>query len=65
MALFLQAPTEALERKRAEQPLAPSALAGASVLVSAFIVVMGGFAQGLLVPGFAARAVEEGLKLLR
>ncbi|HET8900856.1 MAG TPA: NADH-quinone oxidoreductase subunit N [Holophagaceae bacterium] len=65
VALFIQAPSEALERKRAEQPLAPSTLAGASVLVAAFIVVMGGFAQGLLVPGFAARAVGDWLKLLR
>lgn len=65
VALFVQAPSEALERKRAEQPHAPATLAGASVLVAAFIVVMGGFAQGFLVPGFAARAVEEGLKLLR
>ncbi|MBS1784041.1 MAG: NADH-quinone oxidoreductase subunit N [Acidobacteria bacterium] len=65
VALFVQAPSEALERKRAEAPLAPSALAGASVLASAFIVVLGGLAQGYLVPSFAARAVSEGLKLLR
>lgn len=65
VALFLQAPTEALERRRAEQPLAPSAMAGASVLVASFIVVMGGFAQAFLIPGFAGRAVDEGLKLLR
>ncbi|HTL98691.1 MAG TPA: NADH-quinone oxidoreductase subunit N [Holophagaceae bacterium] len=65
VALFIQEPSEALERRRAEQPLAPSSLAGATVLVSAFIVVMGGFAQGLLIPGFAARAAEEGLRLLR
>lgn len=65
VALFLQAPTEALERRRAEQPAAPAALASASLFVAAFIVVMGGLAQGLLIPGFAQRAIEEGLKLVR
>ena len=65
VALFLQAPTEALERRRAEQPLAPSTMAGASLLVAAFIVVMAGFAQGLLVQGFAAKAIGDGLQFLR
>ena len=65
VALFIQAPSEALERRRAEQPQAPTALAGATVLVAAFIVVMGGLAQGLLIPGFAQRAVDEGLRLFR
>ena len=64
-ALFIQAPTEALERKRAEQPSAPAFLAGFSVAVCAAIVVLGGFAQGYFLPAFAQRAVEEGLKLVR
>ena len=64
-ALFVQEPTEALERKRAEQPFAPSSAAGASVIVAAFLVVLGGFAQSLIVPVFSARAVAEGLKLFR
>lgn len=65
VALFFQKPSEALERRRAEQPLAPSTLASASVLVSAFIVVMGGLAQGYLIPQFAGRAVTDWLDLLR
>jgi NADH-quinone oxidoreductase subunit N len=65
VALFIQAPSEALERRRAEQPLAPSSLAGFSVFVAAAIVVLGGFAQGFLIPGFAGRAVAEGLNLFR
>jgi NADH-quinone oxidoreductase subunit N len=65
VALFLQAPSEALERRRAEQPLAPSSLASASVLVAAFIILMGGLAQGYLIPRFAGRAVTDWLDLLR
>jgi NADH-quinone oxidoreductase subunit N len=65
VALFIQEPSEALERRRAEQPAAPSSLAGASVLVAAFIVLMGGLAQGYLIPRFAGRAAVEWLDLLR
>jgi NADH-quinone oxidoreductase subunit N len=65
VALFLQAPTEALERRWAEQPLAPSFLSGFSVLLAAVIVLMGGVAQGWIASRFAGRAVEEGLNLLR
>jgi len=65
VALFLQAPTEALERRRAEQPLAPSFLSGFSVISATVIVVMGGIAQGWIASRLAGPAVEEGLKLLR
>ena len=63
-ALFIQRPTEALERKRAEQPAAPAFLSSVSVILCACIVVFAGFAQGYFVPAFAQRAVQEGLKLL-
>jgi NADH-quinone oxidoreductase subunit N len=65
IALFVQEPTQALLRRRAEQPEAPSDLARATVLIASFIGVMGGFAQGLLVPAFAQRAVSDWLNLIR
>ncbi len=65
VALFVQTPSEALERKRAEQPAAPTFLSGFSVAVASVVVVLGGLAQGWVAFKFAGPAVSEGLKLLR
>jgi NADH-quinone oxidoreductase subunit N len=65
VALFLQAPSAEAERLASDRPAVHAPLAGATVLVAAFIVMAGGFLQTFLLHGFARRAVEEGLGLIR
>ncbi len=65
VALFIQAPSEALERRRAEAPVGSTFLSSFSIGLAAVVVILGGLAQGWLVPRFAALAVSEGLKLIR
>ena len=65
VALFLQAPSAEAERLASDRPAVHAPLAGATVLVSAAIVLAGGFVQAFLVTGFAQRALQEGLSLLR
>jgi NADH-quinone oxidoreductase subunit N len=65
VALFLQAPSAEAERLASDRPEVHAPLAGATVLVAAFIVMAGGFLQTFLLQGFARRAVEEGLGLIR
>lgn len=65
VALFLQAPGAEAERLASDRPAVHAPLAGATVLVSAAIVLAGGFLQAFLADGFARRALVEGLGLLR
>ncbi len=65
VALFLQAPSAEAERLASERPAVRAPLAGATVLVAAAIVLLGGFTQAFLVQGFAQRALQEGLGLFR
>ena len=65
VALFLQAPSAEAERLASDRPAVHAPLAGAAVLVSAAIVLAGGFIQYALADGFAKRAIEEGLGLIR
>ncbi len=65
VALFLQAPSAEVERLASDRPAVHAPLAGATVLVAAVIVLAGGFVQAFLVQGFAQRALQEGLGLLR
>lgn len=65
VALFLESPSAAQERDAQERPEVHAPLAVASVWVCAFIVLAGGFFQTLLMDGFAARALREGLEQLR
>lgn len=65
VALFLQAPSAEAERLASDRPAVLAPLAGATVLVSAVIIMTGGFAQAFLADGFAHRAILEGLGLLR
>jgi hypothetical protein len=65
VALFLQAPSAEAERLASDRPAVHAPLAGATVLVSAAIVLAGGFLQSFLSDGFARRALEDGLSLIR
>ena len=65
VALFLQAPGAEAERLASDRPAVHAPLAGATVLVSAAIVLAGGFLQSFLADGFTRRALVEGLGLLR
>jgi len=59
VALFLEKPSERQEREAAERPAVVAPFAGATVLVCAALVLMGGFFQGFLMDGFAQRAAES------
>ena len=61
VALFLEKPTEAAEREDEERPPVVAPYAGATVLVCGFLVLAIGFAQTLLVDGFALRAIQDSL----
>jgi len=65
VALFLQAPSAEAERLASDRPAVQGALAGATVLVCAILVMAGGFLQTFLADGFTRRAVVESLGLLR
>jgi NADH-quinone oxidoreductase subunit N len=65
VALFLQAPSAEAERMASDRPAVHAPLAGATVLVSAAIVLAGGFIQSFLADGFAHRALVDGLGLMR
>lgn len=61
VALFLEKPTERAEREAAERPEVVAPYAGATVLVCGLLVLAIGFAQNLLVDGFALRAIKDSL----
>jgi NADH-quinone oxidoreductase subunit N len=65
VALFLQAPGIEAERLASDRPAVHAPLAGATVLVTAAIVLAGGFLQYFLADGFAKRALVDGLGLIR
>lgn len=65
VALFLEKPTERQEREAAERPEVEAPFAGATLLVCAAIVLAGGFFQGFLGEGFARRALDGVLLVLR
>lgn len=61
VALFLEKPTE---REAAERPTVEAPYAGATVLVCGFLALAAGFAQTLLVDGFALRAIKDSLQFI-
>jgi NADH-quinone oxidoreductase subunit N len=65
VALFLQAPVAEAERLASDRPAVHAPFAGATVLVSAAIVLAGGFLQYFLVDGFVRRALVDGLGFIR
>jgi len=64
IALFLEKPSEAAEQEAAKQPAVIAPYAGATVLVCGFLALMIGFAQTLLVDGFAMRAIKDSLHFM-
>jgi len=64
VALFLEKPTERAEREAAERPEVVAPYAGATVLICGFLVLAIGFAQTLLVDGFALRAIKDSLQFV-
>jgi NADH-quinone oxidoreductase subunit N len=64
VALFIEKPTEGEEREAAERPDVVAPYAGATVLVCGFLVLAVGFAQTLLVDGFALRAIKDSLHFM-
>ncbi len=65
VALFLEQPTEAQERVSAESPAAHTFLSATTIWICTAIILAGGFFQVFLVNGFAAKALKEGLEVLR
>lgn len=65
VALFLEKPTDAQEQARAEQPPTEAPFAGATVLVSALIVLAGGLFQTAFLDTFTARVLRDWLELAR
>jgi NADH-quinone oxidoreductase subunit N len=64
VALFLEKPSEAAERESAERPEVVAPYAGGTVLVCGLLVLLIGFAQTLLVDGFALRAIKDSLQFM-
>ncbi len=64
VALFLEKPSEKAEREAAERPEVVAPYAGATVLVCGFLALATGFAQTLLVDGFALRAIQDSLPFI-
>jgi len=65
IALFLEKPSERLEREEAERPAVEAPLAGATVLVCGLMVLAAGFLQTLFVDGFAWRAIQNWMDIAR
>ncbi len=64
VALFMEKPTESAAREAAERPEVAAPYAGATVLVCGFLALAAGFAQTLLVDGFALRAIQGSLPFI-
>ena len=64
VALFLEKPTEREVREATERPAVEAPYAGATVLVCGFLALVAGFAQTLLVDGFALRAIKDSLQFI-
>jgi NADH-quinone oxidoreductase subunit N len=65
VALYLEKPTERQEREAAGRPPVEALLTGVTLVVCAAVVLAGGFLQGLLADGFAQRALQGAVALLR
>jgi len=65
VALFLEQPSESQVRAASEKPEVQSFLSTTTVLICAAIILAGGFFQSFLVDGFAAKALREGIEILR
>jgi NADH-quinone oxidoreductase subunit N len=65
VALFLEAPSERLEREEGERPAVLAPLAGATVLVCGLMVLAGGFLQTLFVDGFTWRVIRDWTDIAR
>jgi len=64
VALFLEKPSESAEREAGERPDVLAPYAGATVLVCGLLALATGFAQTLLVDGFALRAIKDSLQFI-
>jgi NADH-quinone oxidoreductase subunit N len=59
VALFMGKPSQQAEREAAERPAVMAPLAGATVLICGFLVVILGLMPGLVLDGFAQSAAQE------
>jgi len=58
VSLFLETPSAGQEREASERPAFSAPLAGATVLVCGFLVILCGFIQPFLMNGFVDRALD-------
>ena len=58
VSLFLEAPTAGQEREASERPAFSAPLAGATILVCGFLVMLCGLIQPYLMSGFVERALD-------
>ncbi len=63
VALFLAKPSERQEREAAERPAVVAPLAGATVFICGFLVLVLGLMPGTIVDGFARSAAQETLQI--
>ena len=64
VALFMGKPSRQAEREAAERPAVLAPLAGATVLICGFLVLVLGLMPGTVLDGFARRAAEETVRLM-
>jgi len=64
VALFVARPSEQQAREAAERPVVAAPLAGATVLICGFLVLVLGLMPGTVMDGFARTATQESLHLL-
>lgn len=64
IALFLEKPSDAQVQEEAERPSPVTALSGATLLVSAALVLVIGLFPGLVMNGFAMRALQDVQRLI-
>lgn len=64
IALFLEKPSETQLQEEAERPAPVTALSGATLLVSAAMVLVIGLFPGLVMNGFALRAIQDVKQLI-
>ena len=64
VALFMGKPSQQAEREAAERPAVMAPLAGATVLICGFLVVILGLMPGLVLDGFAQSAAQETVRMV-
>jgi NADH-quinone oxidoreductase subunit N len=64
VAMFMAKPTRHQEREAEERPAVVAPLAGATVLICGFLVLVLGLIPGTIMDGFARTAAQETLRLL-